>query len=148
MARGINKVILVGHLGQDPDVRTMPSGGTVANMTLATSEAWKDKQTGENQERTEWHRLVLFNRQAEVAGQYLRKGSQIYVEGSLKTRKWTDKNEQERYTTEVTVNQFQMLDRKGTDLSQQVPTGGPAQHSAPAAPEPAAMTLNDDDIPF
>ena len=148
MARGINKVILVGHLGQDPDVRTMPSGGTVANMTLATSESWKDKQTGENQERTEWHRLVLFNRQAEVAGQYLRKGSQIYVEGSLRTRKWTDKNEQERYTTEVTVNQFQMLDRKGADLSQQIPTGSPAQQGAPAAPAPAAMTLNDDDIPF
>ena len=144
MARGVNKVILVGHLGQDPEIRVMPSGGAVANLTLATSESWRDKQTGENQERTEWHRLVLFNRQAEVAEQYLKKGAQIYVEGSLRTRKWTDKNEQERYTTEVTVNNFQMLDRKGTDLSQQTPMST----TTTAAPAPAAATMNDDDIPF
>ncbi|PZD65260.1 single-stranded DNA-binding protein SSB1 [Pantoea ananatis] len=103
-SRGVNKVILVGNLGQDPEVRYMPNGGAVANITLATSESWRDKQTGENKEITEWHRVVLFGKLAEVAGEYLRKGSQVYIEGQLRTRKWQDQGGQERYTTEVVVN--------------------------------------------
>ncbi|VEA70414.1 Helix-destabilizing protein [Serratia rubidaea] len=103
-SRGVNKVILVGNLGQDPEVRYMPNGGAVANMTLATSESWRDKATGEQKEKTEWHRVVLFGKLAEVAGEYLRKGSQVYIEGSLQTRKWTDQSGQDRYTTEVVVN--------------------------------------------
>ena len=103
-SRGVNKVILVGNLGQDPEVRYMPNGGAVANITLATSESWRDKQTGENKEITEWHRVVLFGKMAEVAGEYLKKGSQVYIEGQLRTRKWQDQGGQERYTTEVVVN--------------------------------------------
>lgn len=103
-SRGVNKVILVGNLGQDPEVRYMPSGGAVANITIATSESWRDKQTGEQKEVTEWHRVVLFGKLAEVAGEYLRKGSQVYIEGQLKTRKWTDQQGVEKYTTEVVVN--------------------------------------------
>ncbi|MEZ3499989.1 single-stranded DNA-binding protein SSB1 [Pantoea sp. KPR_PJ] len=103
-SRGVNKVILVGNLGQDPEVRYMPNGGAVANITLATSESWRDKQTGENKEITEWHRVVLFGKLAEVAGEYLRKGSQVYIEGQLRTRKWQDQGGQDRYTTEVVVN--------------------------------------------
>ncbi len=103
-SRGVNKVILVGNLGQDPEVRYMPNGGAVANMTLATSESWRDKQTGETKEKTEWHRVVLFGKLAEVAGEYLKKGSQVYIEGALQTRKWQDQSGQERYTTEVVVN--------------------------------------------
>ena len=103
-SRGVNKVILVGNLGQDPEVRYMPNGGAVANITLATSESWRDKQTGENKEITEWHRVVLFGKLAEVAGEYLRKGSQVYIEGQLRTRKWQDQGGLERYTTEVVVN--------------------------------------------
>lgn len=102
-SRGVNKVILVGNLGQDPEVRYMPNGGAVANITLATSESWRDKQTGETKEKTEWHRVVLFGKLAEVAGEYLRKGSQVYIEGALQTRKWTDQSGQEKYTTEVVV---------------------------------------------
>ncbi len=109
MARGINKVILVGNLGADPETRAMPSGSTVANLRIATSESWRDKQTGEQQERTEWHRVALFGRLAEVAAEYLKKGSQVYIEGSLRTRKWTDKQGQERYSTEVIGNDMQML---------------------------------------
>ena len=103
-SRGVNKVILVGNLGQDPEVRYMPNGGAVANLTLATSESWRDKTTGENKENTEWHRVVLFGKLAEVAGEYLRKGSQVYIEGQLRTRKWTDQSGQDKYTTEVVVN--------------------------------------------
>ncbi|MBD9660605.1 MULTISPECIES: single-stranded DNA-binding protein SSB1 [Pantoea] len=103
-SRGVNKVILVGNLGQDPEVRYMPNGGAVANITLATSESWRDKTTGENKEITEWHRVVLFGKLAEVAGEYLRKGSQVYIEGQLRTRKWTDQAGQDKYTTEVVVN--------------------------------------------
>ncbi len=103
-SRGINKVILVGNLGQDPEIRYMPNGGAVTNITLATSESWRDKQTGEQKEKTEWHRVVLFGKLAEIAGEYLRKGSQIYIEGSLQTRKWQDQGGQDRYTTEIVVN--------------------------------------------
>lgn len=103
-SKGVNKVILVGNLGQDPEVRYLPNGGAVTNITLATSESWRDKQTGETKEVTEWHRVVLFGKLAEVAGEYLRKGSQVYIEGQLKTRKWQDQSGQDRYTTEVLVN--------------------------------------------
>ena len=113
MARGINKVILVGNLGRDPEVKYMPSGSAVTNITVATSESWKDKQTGEQQERTEWHRVVFFNRLAEIAGEYLRKGSQVYVEGSLRTRKWQGQDGQDRYTTEIVANEMQMLGGRG-----------------------------------
>lgn len=114
MARGINKVILIGNLGGDPEVRYMPSGGAVANITVATSETWKDKQSGQSQERTEWHRVVFFNRLAEIVGEYLRKGAKVYVEGSLRTRKWQDKAGLDRYTTEIVASELQMLDGKGS----------------------------------
>lgn len=127
----------------------MPSGGQVANLTLATSESWKDKQTGANQDRTEWHRLVVFNRQAEIAGEYLKKGAQIYVEGSLRTRKWQDKNDQERYTTEIVVSNFQMLDRRdGGQSSYNNDYSAPKQQATQATAAPAAVNINEDDIPF
>lgn len=110
MARGVNKVILIGNLGQDPEVRFTPNGNAVANVTLATSASWRDKQTGELQERTEWHRIAFFNRLAEIVGEYLRKGSKVYIEGSLRTRKWQDKNGVDRYTTEIIANEMHMLD--------------------------------------
>ncbi len=113
MARGVNKVILVGNLGKDPEVRYMPSGGAVANVTIATSESWKDKQTGEQRDRTEWHNVVFYNRLAEIAGEYLKKGSQAYIEGSLRTRKWQDKNGQDRYSTEIIASEMQMLGSRG-----------------------------------
>ena len=111
--RGVTKVILIGHLGQDPDVRAMPSGSSVANLSLATNEQWRDKNTGEQQERTEWHRLALFGRLAEIAGQYLRKGAPVYVEGRLRTRKWQDRDGHDRYSTEIVVNDLQMLGGRG-----------------------------------
>ena len=113
MARGINKVILVGNLGQDPQSRAMPSGKAVVNLRIATTDQWRDKQTGENRENTEWHNVVMFDRLAEIAAEYLRKGSQVYVEGRLRTRKWTDKEGQDRYTTEVIANDMQMLGSRG-----------------------------------
>lgn len=112
--RGVNKVILIGNLGADPEVRYMPNGGAVANLRIATSESWKDQQTGQTQERTEWHSVVMYRRLAEIAGEYLKKGSKVYIEGSLRTRKWQDKNTgQDRYTTEIIGNEMQMLDRAG-----------------------------------
>ena len=114
MARGINKVILVGNLGNEPETNFLPSGGAVTNISIATSESWKDKNTGQQQERTEWHRVVFFNRLAEIAAEYLRKGSKVYVEGSLRTRKWQDKQTgQDRYTTEIVASEMQMLDSRG-----------------------------------
>ncbi len=155
-SRGVNKVILVGSLGKDPEVRYMPNGGAVANMTLATSESWRDKNTGETKEQTEWHRVVLFGKLAEIAGEYLRKGSQVYVEGSLRTRKWTDQSGQERYTTEINVPQIggvmQMLGGKpeanggGGDKPQQQSRPQPQQKS-PAQHNEPPMDF-DDDIPF
>ena len=113
MARGINKVILIGNLGQDPDTKAMPSGMTVCNLRIATSESWKDKQTGEMKEQTEWHSVAMFGRLAEIAGEYLRKGSQVYIEGRLRTRKWQDKEGKDRYTTEIVANEMQMLGSRG-----------------------------------
>ena len=113
MARGINKVILIGNLGQDPETRAMPSGSSVTNLRIATSEAWKDKQSGEMKERTEWHSVAMFGRLAEIAGEYLRKGSQVYIEGRLRTRKWQDKQGNDRYTTEIIADEMQMLGARG-----------------------------------
>ncbi|BFM10361.1 hypothetical protein R50072_05140 [Simiduia litorea] len=118
MARGINKVILVGNIGQDPETKFMPSGGAVTNVSVATSESWKDKNTGQPQERTEWHRVVFFNRLAEIAGEYLKKGSKVYVEGSLRTRKWQGQDGQDRYTTEIVASEMQMLDGRSGDSNQ------------------------------
>jgi len=133
-AKGINKVILVGYLGQDPEVRYMPNGGAVANITLATSESWRDKQTGENRENTEWHRVVLFGKLAEVAGEYLGKGSQVYIEGQLRARKWQDQDGQDRYTTEVVVNvggTMQMLGSRGGNSRGQGASGRQPSDSQP-----------------
>jgi single-strand DNA-binding protein len=113
MARGVNKVILIGNLGADPETRAMPSGASVANLRIATTENWKDRTSGENQERTEWHRVALFGKLAEIASEYLRKGSQVYIEGSLRTRKWQDKQGNERYSTEIVGNEMQMLGGRG-----------------------------------
>ena len=143
MARGINKVILVGNLGNDPDQRFMPSGGAVTNVTIATSESWKDKQTGQPQERTEWHKVIFFNRLAEIAGEYLKKGSKVYVEGSLRTREW-EKDGVKRYTTEIVGSEMQMLDSKSA-----APADNPqARQPAPRQNPPAAMDDFDDDVPF
>ncbi len=144
MARGINKVILVGNLGADPETRYMPSGGAVTNIRIATSESWKDKNTGEAQERTEWHNVAFFGRLAEIAGEYLRKGSQVYVEGRLRTRKWQDRDGNDRYTTEVIANEMQMLGgRPGSGAPARAESGPPAG----AVPPPADSGF-DDDIPF
>lgn len=163
MSRGVNKVILVGNVGGDPDIRYMPSGNAVANITLATSESWKDKQTGQQQEKTEWHRIVFFGRLAEVVGQYVRKGSKLYVEGKLQTREW-EKDGIKRYTTEVVVDisgQMQMLDSRSGDSGQSkaaaqqaayqpaAPNQAPAQQPNQPAQGPAHDYNNfDDDIPF
>jgi single-strand DNA-binding protein len=124
MARGINKVILIGNLGADPETRAMPSGMTVANIRVATSENWKDKQSGENKERTEWHNVAMFGRLGEIAGEYLKKGSKVYIEGSLRTRKWQDKQGNDRYTTEIIANEMQMLDSRGSGMG-----GGGGEYS-------------------
>jgi single-strand DNA-binding protein len=162
MARGVNKVILIGNVGVDPEVRYMPNGNAVTNITLATTEGWKDKQTGERQERTEWHRIVFFNRLGEIAGEYVKKGTKLYVEGSLRTRKWQDQQGQDRYTTEIVGSEMQMLDQKGSSqggsaqgpssYSQQQPSNmsqQPQQSSAPSQHnEPEALQDLDDDVPF
>ncbi|MDF7386172.1 single-stranded DNA-binding protein [Proteus mirabilis] len=161
-SKGVNKCILIGHLGQDPEIRYMPSGGAVANLTLATSESWRDKQTGEIKEKTEWHRVCIFGKLAEIAGEYLRKGSQVYIEGSLQTRKWQDQSGQDRYTTEVVVNiggAMQMLGgRGGQDNVPSQGQGGWGQPQQPQAPKQASsnqapqsehpMDFEDDMIPF
>ena len=165
MSKGVNKVIIIGNLGQDPETRSLPSGGAAANITVATSESWKDKQTGQAQERTEWHRVVFFNRLAEIVGQYLKKGSKVYIEGSLRTRKWQDKTTgSDRYSTEVVANNMQMLDSKpdeggqgyapqsqGQPVQQQAPAPqqAPQQQAAPQG-QPQAQGFDDfsDDIGF
>ena len=163
MARsGINKVILVGNLGQDPEVKYMPNGDAVVNISIATSETWQDKASGENREKTEWHRVVMFRRLGEIAGEYLKKGSKVYIEGKLQTRKWQAQDGTDRYTTEVVANDMQMLDSRGQGgmggdaASAGAAAGGfSAPQSAPqtAAPanQPATPSTNDvfdDDIPF
>ena len=150
-SRGINKVIIVGNLGKDPETRFMPAGGAVTNITLATSETWKDKNTGQPQERTEWHRVVFFNRLAEIAGEYLRKGSKIYIEGSLRTRKW-DKDGVDMYTTEIVATEMQMLDSKGEADRQLNPNQQQSQQSQQQRPQVTQVDNQfdnfDDDIPF
>ena len=170
MSRGVNKVILVGHLGADPEVRYMPNGGAVANVTVATTESWKDKSSGEKQEKTEWHRVVFFARLAEIVGEYLKKGGQIYVEGRLQTRKWQDKSGVDRYTTEIVASEMQMLGGRGGasggaganagssagnyggGQSQQAPAAGAPAAGAASAAAPVAAGGSyddfDDDIPF
>ena len=149
MARGINKVILVGNLGQDPETRYMPSGKAVTNLRLATSDSWKDKQTGEQREQTEWHSIVMYDRLAEIAAEYLRKGSQIYVEGRLKTRKWQDKEGKDRYTTEIIAGEMQMLGTRGGDRAAAEPRSEPRSAPSPdRVAQPAAAGEFDDDIPF
>lgn len=153
MARGINKVILIGNLGKDPEVRYTPNGVAVATLTLATSESWKDKQTGENVDKTEWHRVVMFNRLGEIAGEYLKKGSKVYIEGRLQTRKWQDKNTgTDRYTTEIIAENMQMLDGKGAGAGGASPMDSAQMGSRDeAASMPAAGSTADnfdDDIPF
>jgi single-strand DNA-binding protein len=152
MARGINKVILVGNLGADPETRYTASGSAITNIRIATTEAWKDKTSGEQQERTEWHRVVFFNRLAEIAGEYLHKGSQVYVEGTLRTRKWQDQGGQDRYSTEVVANEMQMLGSRGGDNPERSSQGGgfrDSQHSAQrVADAPADDGFAEDDIPF
>lgn len=163
-SRGVNKVILVGNLGADPEVRYMPNGGAVTNVGIATSETWKDKQTGEPREQTEWHRVVFYRRLAEIAGEYLRKGSKVYVEGSLRTRKWQGQDGQDRYTTEIIANDMQMLDSRGggtTSMGENPAAGfgapasqasGPNSSQTPTGGAPAgAAGIDDDfddDIPF
>jgi single-strand DNA-binding protein len=154
MARGINKVILIGNLGADPETRYMPSGGAVTNLRLATSENWKDKNTGEMQERTEWHRVVLFGKLAEIAAEYVRKGSKIYVEGRLQTRKWQDKEGRDNYSTEIVANDMQMLDSRGGGAPVGTSEGGGGYGgprggggAAPSQPGPDSGGW-DDDVPF
>lgn len=144
MARGVNKVILVGNLGADPEGRHMPNGNAVTNISVATSETWKDKQTGQQHERTEWHRVVFFNRLAEIAGEYLRKGLKVYIEGSLRTRKWQGQDGQDRYTTEIVASEMQILDSRGNAGGQQ---GG---YQPQQQPQQQALPPDDfdDDIPF
>lgn len=148
--RGVNKVILIGNLGQDPEVRYTPNGNAVANVTLATSMSWRDKATGELQERTEWHRIVFFNRLAEIVGEYLRKGSKTYIEGSLRTRKWQDKDGNFRYTTEVIANEMHILDNKGSSSSQDGASYNKNTKSnlAESNTGNADNSSLDDDIPF
>jgi single-strand DNA-binding protein len=164
MARGINKVILIGNCGAEPETRFLPSGGAVTNIRLATSESWKDKNTGQMQDRTEWHRVVFFNRLAEIAAEYLHKGSKVYIEGSLRTRKWQDKEGKDQYTTEIVGNEMQMLDSRGAGGGggqDSYDQGGgyeqPPQRQQRAAPQPQAQPQQqpasdpgvwDDDIPF
>ena len=149
-SRGINKVILIGNLGQDPEVRYMPNGGAVCNITVATSETWKDKNTGEQQEKTEWHRVVMFRRLAEIAGEYLKKGSKVYLEGKLQTRKWQDQLGQDRYTTEIVADEMQMLDSRGGGSADFAPSQSRSAPQSQAAPAAAAPVDNgfEDDIPF
>jgi len=159
MARGVNKVILIGNLGADPETRAMPSGMTVANLRVATSESWRDKQSGEQQERTEWHRVAMFGRLAEIAAEYLKKGSQVYIEGSLRTRKWTDKQGNERYSTEIIGNELQMLGGRGGGGGGGASAGAPASSAQPSYAEESGggggsggsasrSEEFDDDIPF
>lgn len=160
MARGVNKVILIGNIGKDPETRYSAGGGAITNLTLATSESWKDKQSGEMQERTEWHRVSMFGRLAEIAAEYLKKGSKVYIEGSLRTRKWQDQSGADRYTTEIVASEMQMLDGRGADSggfggerSQGGAGSAPRQSAAPSrqpqeqAPPPGFDQF-DDDIPF
>jgi len=155
MSRGLNKVMIIGNLGQDPEIKYLPNGTAIANVTVATSESWKDKNTGEQIDKTEWHRVVFYRRLAEIVGEYLKKGSKIYIEGKLQTRKWQDKNGKDNWTTEVIASEMQMLDSRGGNSG----NASPSQNSAPAQSAPQQATSSssqgspmggndEDDIPF
>ena len=147
MARGVNKVILIGNLGNDPDTRYTAGGAAVANISLATTDSWRDKESGEQQDRTEWHRVVFFGRLAEIVSEYLHKGSQVYVEGRLQTRKWQDKDGNDRYTTEIVANEMQMLGSRGgaaSNMNNSEPRSAPGKSPAPKSED----EFVDDDIPF
>jgi len=146
-SKGINKVILIGNLGADPETRYMPSGDAVTTLRVATNESWKDKQTGQTQERTEWHRVVMFGRLAEIAAEYLKKGRQVYIEGQLRTRKWQDQNGQDRYTTEIVAREMQMLGGRG-EAAGEAPVAAPAEKPPTAQTAPQNLDNFDDDIPF
>jgi single-strand DNA-binding protein len=151
MARGINKVILIGNLGQDPETRTTPGGTTVTNVRIATTESWTDKSSGEKKEQTEWHNVVMWSRLGEIAAEYLRKGSQVYIEGRLRTRKWQDKQGNDRYTTEIHADEMQMLGGRGGGATQETRDTREVGKAATAAAAPAgagAAAEFDDDIPF
>jgi len=149
MARGVNKVILIGNLGKDPEIRYTPSGVAIVNLTVATSESWKDKSSGENVERTEWHRIVMFQRLAEIAGEYLHKGSKVFIEGKLQTRKWQDKTSgQDRYTTEIVADSMQMLDSKGGGAANMGKSAAAPEKSVPKADAAPELNNFDDDVPF
>lgn len=156
MARGINKVILIGHLGQDPEVRTTAGGTTVTNLRLATTESWRDKTSGEMKEQTEWHTVVLWNRLGEIAGEYLKKGSQVYIEGRLRTRKWQDKEGHDRYSTEIVAGEMQMIgsrpaaaaEARGHRASDKAETGTADEYSRASGDRATAAADFDDDIPF
>ncbi len=148
MARGINKVIIVGNLGQDPDTRYMPSGAAVTNFTVATNESWKDKETGEQKDRTEWHKITMFGRLAEVSAEYLRKGSQVYIEGKLRTEKWQDKDGKDRYTTKIIADEMQMLGGRGGGGGAPMHDSGASQGAPPGPPPQGSADEFDDDIPF
>ena len=152
MARGINKAIIVGNLGRDPEVRYTSNGNAIANITVATTESWKDKQSGERQEKTEWHRVVFFGRLAEIAGEYLKKGSQVYIEGRLQTRKWEDKSGQERYTTEIVASEMQMLGSRGGGASEASDDDYSSEARSAAGSSGGGTSGGDpdldDDIPF
>ena len=157
MARGINKVILIGNLGQDPEVKFMPNGNAVTNVTIATSESWKDKNTGEQVDKTEWHRVVFFRRLAEIVGEYLKKGSKVYIEGKLQTRKWQDQSGADRYTTEIVASEMQMLDSRGggggdfkpsSNQASSNQSSGQSSNQAPATAPAGGFDDFDDDIPF
>lgn len=145
--KGVNKCIIIGNLGQDPEVRYNQGGSAITSISVATSEAWKDKQTGQQQERTEWHRVVFFNRLAEIAGEYLRKGTKVYIEGSLRTRKWTDQQGQDRYTTEIVAREMQMLSGK-QDGQQAAPRSNPNPTPPATPPNAGGFDQFEDDIPF
>lgn len=144
--RGVNKVIIVGNVGQDPELRYSASGSAISSLSVATSESWKDKETGRQQEKTDWHRVVFFNRLAEVVGEYVKKGSKIYIEGKLQTRKWQDQSGADRYTTEIVASELQMLDSRNSADAPAPQQQSPAPQPAPSAPP--AMDQFDDDIPF
>lgn len=150
MARGLNKVMLIGHLGADPEIRYTANGSAVANINLATSESWKDRESGERQERTEWHRVVMFAKLAEIAGEYLRKGSQVYVEGRLQTRKWQDRDGHDRYTTEIVASEMQMLSGRGggRDMPSDTPSYAGKEEPAASTAAPGVADDLDDDVPF
>jgi len=146
MSRGLNKAMIIGNVGQEPEIRYMPNENAVVTLSVATSESWKDKQTGQMQDRVEWHRVVMFGKLAEIAGKYVKKGSKLYLEGSIRTKKWTDNQGQDRYTTEIVANEMQMLDSRSDTASPSTPSMPASGAAAPS--DPVVASSAEDDIPF